>query len=1766
MYYPHRKIMLFVILFCTTKSFSQTTGPSQPEVQSFQPVSVTNMVDKSTGQFQYSIPLFTIGGYPINVNYNSQVGIENEASMVGLGFNLNCGAITRTVRGLPDDFNGDVVTKRVDMKPNKTWGIDLGLALEFVGFDKEKAKELKSQYGFNLTSTTGLFYNNYNGWGIESSFGAGFHGNISGLDANAGIGVTSNSQHGTDINPYVGLSWSYKKKESETEGIKKEQTNKYSLKGTRITPQYPGMGAGLSFNSQSFSPKIDLPFTTYSMDFSVKLGYAGAFTEIGGNVKGYFSKQELQTNTIQCPAFGFMYADRGKYNEAALMDFNREKDGTVTEETQNLALPYATQDVYNVAGQGIGGSYELKRNNIFIGFDPKTQTNSHSGGIEIEFGAGTGAHIGADIRYGYTLNTAQKWHAGNNEVLNQLDFMPVKVNNDAAAEEIFFKNPADVMFNSYPVYDVTTDIPLAPKLKNVPFFGGKTIGNTLNLDGNNITIPSSNYVTKTRQNRLDAIYYLTAGEASQYGIEKTINNYPLGIFNANPIQLNRVDQYRKANHLSEMICLKADGSKYVFNVPAYNNNMQDVSWSLNDADDITDYETSALPDVTNLKNTGKGKDDYISVTQTPAYAHSFLLGAVLSANYIDVDDNGPSTNDIGDYVKFNYSRVYQNYYWRSNNKLDKAAASKGNLADKKDGKGFYQEGTKEVWYVHSIESKNEVARFYYSARNDAFDLKNTSQTLQRLDSIYVYTRPALQSLNPVPFKRIYFDYEPINTLCKGVNGNANVGKLTLHKVYFKDGTSNKGKYSAYTFGYTNNANFNYNPLEIDRWGNYKPNMQPNTGLSLDNKEFPYVNQFVGATNSQYASAWLLNTIQLPSGGSIKIGYEAHDYAYVQHKRAMFMTKVMGFTNAVVNGQIANPLGNELYASTGGSSGPRISNNFLIFKLNESVVGTMSPSTADAIIRSNFFKDNNDNEYGNIIDNGTASYHANLYGKFRVQLNGDYGYEDIPAFMGVRSCGAVKFSGETDYNYGFAELEPVAIEKSGAPVANPVFKAAGQFIKLNYTNILFGFDDDPGLSGNEKAKAIASVLNPAAQMLNTFMQTSPYKKLLKEDLAKTINPNASFVRVYEPTGFKIGGNGARVKEITINDNWGIMTGNQSSDANYTIQYKYTQKMGNKTISSGVAAYEPETGGDENPFKQPVFFTTKNVIMPNDNNYLVTPFGESLFPSPGIVYSEVKTIQNPINSTNQIGSGYAIDKFYTYFDFPCKTSNTNIELVHKPKLSFSLLKNLSQTYLVAAQGYSVVTNDMQGKQKSEETFGEGGNLITGKYYNYKTSGGALDNRVRSITLGGVIKNNQLLGVETQLYGDARSFLTETFSGDVHGNLDITTPPPPAALPSIWPDFSYEKKSFNSSVLCKYVRLQGILESVKVVDKGSAITTKNELWDDKTGAVLLTQTINEFKDPIFNFTYPAHWAYTGMGMASDNIGASVVPTMPSYQAALALVAQPGDIIAANGYKYVIQTISGSSITTSPLYSTTPILTLVTTPIKIIASGKKNLATTAVGHITSLINPIISGTLNITPTTNVIDANAIEFTNMEALNCDSCNRIKGPNNQFTNYLLDKYSLKKITPWQQLAAYKFVGDRNQNTANPIIRQDGYINSFNRFWIPPATPSSNWTKTNNIQWQFTNRLSYIDKKTNPLESFNPLRVFSAVQPSNIDGQTYAVTNNARYFENLFESFEEQQDNCNTNHFQVSILNTPMLDNTTALLYIQPVKRCADCCKDVNLPK
>lgn len=97
-------------------------GPLQPEFQGPAVTENAQLVDPFTGDFSYSVDILGDVGIPITLNYTAGISMEQDASWVGLGWNFNAGSIMRSLRGLPDDFMGDVLKEDANIRPNITGG------------------------------------------------------------------------------------------------------------------------------------------------------------------------------------------------------------------------------------------------------------------------------------------------------------------------------------------------------------------------------------------------------------------------------------------------------------------------------------------------------------------------------------------------------------------------------------------------------------------------------------------------------------------------------------------------------------------------------------------------------------------------------------------------------------------------------------------------------------------------------------------------------------------------------------------------------------------------------------------------------------------------------------------------------------------------------------------------------------------------------------------------------------------------------------------------------------------------------------------------------------------------------------------------------------------------------------------------------------------------------------------------------------------------------------------------------------------------------------------------------------------------------------------------------------------------------------------------------------------------------------------------------------------------------------------------------------
>jgi len=326
---------------------------------------------------------------------------------------------------------------------------------------------------------------------------------------------------------------------------------------------------------------------------------------------------------------------------------------------------------------------------------------------------------------------------------------------------------------------------------------------------------------------------------------------------------------------------------------------------------------------------------------------------------------------------------------------------------------------------------------------------------------------------------------------------------------------------------------------------------------------------------------------------------------------------------------------------------------------------------------------------------------------------------------------------------------------------------------------------------------------------------------------------SWIRLNNVAGRKLGG-GARVKDIMMNDEWNKMTRQEKSFA-YGQQYLYTLADG--VTSSGVACYEPQIGGDENPLKQPVFYTDDNLLVSDDSHYMETPFGESFFPSPAITYSRVKVMNLKHTGVHRDATGSVVHEFYTSYDFPTITQRTGLNEQRDktdPLSIKSLFSATSMDYMTASQGFTIELNDMNGKQKSQEVYQEDQTTPISSvsyYYDrsvYSPGSYRLNNSATVINQDGSTSNAQI-GVFFDNINDFRQSEMDNNSFTVQGNVDAF---PvffiPAFVPTFWPAFTKDITRFRSSSTTKVIQRFGILDSTIATDLGSTVKTQNLAYD--------------------------------------------------------------------------------------------------------------------------------------------------------------------------------------------------------------------------------------------------------------------------------------------------------------------------------------------------
>ncbi len=1564
-------ILFFSGMIRPQQLFALTGGPSAPEVNSPSKITSGKMVDPFTGNLEYSIPIMDVGDYPLSLSYNADISMDQEASWVGLGWTLNPGSVSRSVRGLPDDFNGeDEIDKEFNTKPNIKAGLSGGINLELFGLDA-----LGAGIGANL----GLFYDTYQGVGLNYSLSPSISvGSASKGTLTASMGMNAGShQNGVSMSP--SLSYSQQMLGLESVSLSSTFNSLSGLKSINVLASMKNSekSYGAKFNSfadKSYTPKIEMPMVSTHGTFAFSAGGEVFGTFASGSVTGYYSQQHLESNHKSVPAFGYLYSDKANNRKDALLDFKREKDGKFTSNKTSLPIPNYTYDVFNVSGSGLSGSFRAHRGDIGVVYDRYVKSLGGDkavpavGGFSLsgEIGSGNLVKVGVDLKTNNSENTSGIWQHSN-DILDKVSAKN-KEGTNVEYEPFYFRMSGEKQVrNNSTFYNKILDEE-ATKVKLASNPKGKAYQTIESADDSE---ELTNHVFKqNRERRTQTISYLRADQATRMAVERKIRDYKL---NSSPLEsssyekINRVDDDRNHHHLSE-ITINKQGKRYIYGVPTYNLKKKEVAFNVDKTNADCENGLVQYDGTDNTTDNTNGLNNYFSSTTTPPYAYSYLLSSVVSENYVDISGDGPTPDDLGNYTRFNYSRIHKNYKWRTPYRKDRANYQENKYSLDNDNMANYVYGEKEIWYLHSMESRNYVAKFILTDRKDALGVKgedggkDTNQKLKKLSRIELYTRADLEKngSNATPLKTAHFEYS--YSLCQGLPNhvdNNNNGKLTLEKIYFTFGDSDKGYFSPYKFTYQQgDKNPSYSLKANDRFGFYKENTCGTDEAS--NSEFPYVNQDASKTNN-YIQAWKLKTIKLPSGGTISIEYESDDYAYVQDKKAMQMFMVDGFTDN--NNPAPGKAGEFLYENAGSDS----------YKVNEYLIFNLSAPLKSEQELAAYFP-----EEKHIYFKAKLDVHSDKIDESENPI-----YEGFSGFAKYEDYGLVESSKSgNSYSKAWIKMKKVNIgdyklkKKYKQKKAHPFARRAWVYSKNHIPKRAFDRSDSEDPIGVQLKNALASLSN----MIEMFKSLN--SELINREFAQRADLNKTFIRLNNPFGKKLGG-GHRVKKIVMNDQWSNMVTSGKNNT-YGKIYKYTTSRNGQEISSGVIANEPRVGREENPLHQPEFYTHNG-----DQLFMTKPFGSSFYPGPSVGYSRVEIRSLPRPNAIPAPEGYEVREFYTAKDFPVKTEKTKLQNEHEkpdPLASLNPFKFNYNEKRAVSQGYKVVLNDMHGKPKAKYTYRHGTEVpLNGAEYKYQLNDdGSLNNEVRAVRPDNKVVD-ATIGVDIDMIFDARQQLGVTEMKGLNMNIDgFMASIVPIIIPMPVPAYKKETVMFRSMVASKVIRKKGLIDEVIAYKNGAKLATKNVAFDSETGDVTVKKTQNRYGKYTYHTTIPVHHIYDEMGPAYQNSLASFEEV--SVQSGEINNSQVSGMLTKGDKLYYLNSNDESDYTKAWVLSSDNNNSVLidmagqligdgTYDIVVVRSGYDDKAGMTAATINSMNNPVAGNQLQLNNNLKVLSAEAKEY-----------------------------------------------------------------------------------------------------------------------------------------------------------------------------------------------
>lgn len=692
-------------------------GPAQPEFTSYESPGSTDMVNLTTGDMTYNIPVLDVPGpersFSLPLTYRAGIRLEQEASWVGLGWSLNPGAIARSLNNYPDDASSETYKSTFKKEVDRGWYGGVPGVLD-LAWDSETGH----------SGTADLIGLASIGWE---------HGQVNSGDL---VGVKYKKGEGISADPVrmafaavtiaslgsaapastLGHTVSTGAKLAAIGGAVGTNIGTSAAIGTAMSMVGRAGGAGGGFNRPTMRLEKKFLHTNYWIfynDNKQEAMYGSLYYQdmsdnvapVSNGAQGYVEGPQVYDGSLQGTKKKSLiynyyrdYGTNGNVEWEVGGDLHQHvgagEAGYYVTSSRPLSIAH---DDFSVMGDGVSGNIRPQRLEVGSLAFPKKMSNEHYKYSLVPFLK--------DYKVGFRYENS----AANGYDYPRYDAPTgepvVGVSHDAAGEGSLILRDTRLKSD----FGATT-ASTAPARKGIINRANATTG------GRDRGFVQGKHVEWYSNRDIERDLYGTSisGDGSRLlecykPSQRTLRNYQITGY-------TQPDADGYAQAIYDSVTYGSTFNPYRVTLPGKGIGAFRVT-----AEDGTTYHYS-LPvyHYTTYSESREKTTDKPAVSTSrmgdagqKIYATTWLLTAITSSDYVDRNDLGVvDDQDWGGWVKFEYGVFSRSYKWRQ--------PYVGDAYSERDmNSGSFSEGSKQTYYLNSIRTRSHTALFVKSVRQDA---------------------------------------------------------------------------------------------------------------------------------------------------------------------------------------------------------------------------------------------------------------------------------------------------------------------------------------------------------------------------------------------------------------------------------------------------------------------------------------------------------------------------------------------------------------------------------------------------------------------------------------------------------------------------------------------------------------------------------------------------------------------------------------------------------------------------------------------------------------------------------------------------------------------------------------------------------------------------------------------------------------------------------------------------------------------------------------